>query len=83
MTFWDLQFFYFGHLIIYSFDIVVVTLFTNVKYPSYCLWNYKRDVNFMNNVTTTLSDEEITKIKVVDLDKFYNFYVHDFSAEII
>jgi 2-keto-4-pentenoate hydratase/2-oxohepta-3-ene-1,7-dioic acid hydratase in catechol pathway len=25
----------------------------------------------------------MTKIKVVDLDKFYNFYVHDFSAEII
>jgi hypothetical protein len=32
----------------------------------------------MNNITTTLSDEEMTKIKVVDLDKFYNFYVHDF-----
>jgi hypothetical protein len=37
----------------------------------------------MNNVTTTLSDEEMTKIKVVDLDKLYNFYVHDFLAEII
>jgi hypothetical protein len=34
----------------------------------------------MNNVTTTLLDEEITKIKVVDLDKFYNFYVHDFFS---
>ena len=38
----------------------------------------ERDVNFINNVITTLSDEEMTKIKVVDLDKFYNFYVHDF-----
>ena len=37
----------------------------------------------MNNVTTTLSDEEMIKTKVVDLDKFYNFYVHDFLAEII
>jgi hypothetical protein len=27
----------------------------------------------MNNVTTTLSDEEMIKIKVVDLDEFYNF----------
>jgi len=27
---------------------------------------------------TTLSDEEMTKIKLVDLDKFCNFYVHDF-----
>ena len=37
----------------------------------------------MNDVTTTLSDEKMTKIKVVDLDEFYNFYVHDFLAEII
>ena len=34
----------------------------------------------MNNIITTLSDEEMTKIKVVDLDKFYNFYVHDFFS---
>jgi hypothetical protein len=39
-----------------------------------------RDVNFVNDVTTTLSDEEMTKIKVVDFDEFYNFYVHDFSS---
>ena len=32
----------------------------------------------MNNVATTLSGEEMTKIKVVDLNQFYNFYVHDF-----
>ena len=32
----------------------------------------------MNNVITTLSDEEMTKIKLIDLDKFCNFYVHDF-----
>ena len=37
----------------------------------------------MNNVTTTFSDEEMTKIKVIYLDKFYNLYVHDFSVEII
>jgi len=30
-----------------------------------------------------LSDEEMTKIKVVDIDDFYNFVVHDFSAETI
>ena len=35
---------------------------------------------FMNNVYMTLSDEEMIKIKVVDLDKFYNFYVHDFFS---
>jgi hypothetical protein len=32
----------------------------------------------MNNITTTLSDKEITKIKVIDFDEFYNFYVHNF-----
>ena len=40
----------------------------------------QRYVNFVNNITTTLSDEEMTKIKVVDLDEFYNFYVHDFLS---
>ena len=35
----------------------------------------------MNDVTTTLWDEKMTKIKVVDLDEFYNFYVHEFLAE--
>jgi hypothetical protein len=34
----------------------------------------------MKNVTITLSDEKMTKIKVVDLDEFYNFYVHDFFS---
>jgi len=29
---------------------------------------------------TTLSDEELTKIKVLDLDEFYKFYVHDFFS---
>jgi hypothetical protein len=34
--------------------------------------------NIVNNVTATLSDDEMAKIKVIDLDKFCNFYVHDF-----
>ena len=37
-------------------------------------------MRFVNNVTTTMSDEQMTKIKVVDLDKFYNFYAHDFFS---
>jgi hypothetical protein len=32
----------------------------------------------VNNATTTLSDKEITKIKMVDLNQLYKFYVHDF-----
>ena len=39
---------------------------------------YERYVKFVNNVTITFSDEEMTKIKVVDLDEFYNFYFQDF-----
>ena len=35
---------------------------------------------FVNNVTNTLSDKGMTKIKVVDLDEYYNFYVHDFLS---
>ena len=30
--------------------------------------------------TTTLSDEKMTKIKVVDLDEYYNFYFHGFFS---
>jgi hypothetical protein len=30
--------------------------------------------------TNTLSDKEMTKIKVVDLDEYYNFYIHDFFS---
>jgi hypothetical protein len=32
----------------------------------------------MNNITITLSDEQMTKIKVVDLYQLYNFCVYDF-----
>jgi len=35
-------------------------------------------VKFVNNGAITLSDEQMTKIKVVDLDQFYNFVVDDF-----
>ena len=34
----------------------------------------------MNNVTITLSDEEMTKIKVIDINELYNFVVDDFFS---
>jgi hypothetical protein len=37
-----------------------------------------RDVDFVNNITIVLSNEEMTKIKVVDLAKLYNFVVKNF-----
>ena len=39
-----------------------------------------RYVNFVNNVTIVLLDEEMTKIKVIDLDKLYNFVIDDFFS---
>jgi hypothetical protein len=41
---------------------------------------YTRYVDFVNNVTIALSDEEMTKIKAVDLDELYNFVVDDFFS---
>ncbi len=34
----------------------------------------------MKDVTITWSDEEMTKIKVLALDEFYNFYIHNFFS---
>ena len=67
--------FYFDH---FSPDKVVVYIVYKFINLSHSLWPYERYVTFVNNVTITLLDEQIIKIKVVDLDQFYNFYVHDF-----
>ena len=32
-----------------------------------------RDTDFVNNITITFSNEEMTKIEVVHLEKLYNF----------
>jgi hypothetical protein len=37
-----------------------------------------RDVDFVNNITIALSNEEMTTTKVVDLEKLYNFVVENF-----
>jgi len=37
----------------------------------------------VNNVTITLSNEEMTKIKIINLDELYKFYIHDFLGETI
>ena len=58
--------FYFDHLLIRQSGTI------------HCSQIYiKRYVKFVNNVTITLLDEMI-KIKTVDLNLFYNFYVHEF-----
>jgi hypothetical protein len=67
--------FYFDHLFIRDYG-------SSIVYKSYISLLYfmkqqERYVNFVNSVATTISDEQMTKIKVVHLDEFYNFYVHD------
>jgi len=42
------------------------------------LW--ERYVKFVNNVAITLSDKQMTKIKILDLNELYNFYIHDFTG---
>jgi hypothetical protein len=56
-------------LVISSYDNVVLTLFIKFTYLSFSFINYEGYVKFMNNVTTTMSDEQMIKIKVVDLGK--------------
>ena len=64
--------FYFGHLFIRQ-------SYSNLIHKFYVsLLQFMRYVKFVNYVTITLSDEQMTKIKVIDLDELCNFYVHDF-----
>jgi len=37
-----------------------------------------RDIDFVNNGAIALSNEEVAKIKDVDLEKLYNFVVENF-----
>jgi hypothetical protein len=64
--------FYFGHLFIRQNDNNIVNKF----YISLIVWY----VNLWTMYSTTLSDEQMTNTKVVDLDGFYNFYVDDFFS---
>ena len=67
---------YFGHFFIReSGSNIVHKIYISLLY---FMKPYERYVKFMNNVTITFLDEEITKIKVVHLDELYNFHVHDF-----
>ena len=44
---------------------------------------YGRDVDFVSNVAITLSNKEMIKIKVVDLESLYNFVVEYFLIKLI
>ena len=70
-------------LIISSSDKVIVNIVHKSTCLSYSSWNYEWYVHLWTMFSNTLSNEEVTKIKVVDSDEFNNFYVHDFIVEII
>ena len=67
-------------LTVFPYDVVRVTLFTNLIGLSYSFRNYNsmREMDFMNNIHMNLSNEEMTKIKVLHIDKAYNFIVQHF-----
>ena len=52
-------------------------MFTNFIYHSCSFMKLVRDVNCVNNVTIALSNEEITKVKVLDHKKLYNFVMQN------
>jgi hypothetical protein len=70
--------FYFNHFFIRQSD-------SNIFHKTYISLiyftkPYERYVKFVNNVLITLSKEQMTKIKVLDLNELYNIYIHDFSG---
>ena len=67
-------------LVISSSDKVIVNIVHKSTCLSYSSWNYECYVNLWIMFTNILSNDEVTKIKVVDRDEFNNFYVHDFCS---
>jgi hypothetical protein len=60
------------------FIIILIIFFTQQSDSLHCLQIYKREINLWTIYTTTLSDEEITKMKVIDLEKLCNFEIDNF-----
>ena len=66
-----------------KFILVIRHSDSNIIHKSYIsLFDFHetnmRDIDFMNNVIVALSNEEMTKINFVDLEKLYNFVVEKF-----
>jgi hypothetical protein len=57
--------------------MIILILFTNLIYLSYSFINYERDIYVVNKFTFILSNEEMTKIKIMHLDELYNFVVEN------
>jgi hypothetical protein len=57
---------------------MVLTLFTNLIYLSCSFITTRESISFVNKFTFILSYKEMAKIKIVRLDKLYNFIVENF-----
>jgi hypothetical protein len=58
--------------------MVILIFVSNLIYLSCRIINYKRDVEFVNKFVLALSNKEMIKINVVDIEKFYDFVVKNF-----
>ena len=58
--------------------MVILISFKNLIYMSCSFIYYKRVVKFLNKFDLDLSNKEMIKVNVVDLEKLYNFVVKNF-----
>jgi hypothetical protein len=66
-------------LVKYPFDKVLGNFVHKLTYILSSFINYVlRFISLWPMYGDTLTNEYLTKIKVVDIDKFYNFYIDDF-----
>jgi hypothetical protein len=66
-------------MIISSFDKVEIILFTNHIHLSYSFMKLdERCIRFVKSITTTTTDDQMTKIKVICLENLCNFVVQSF-----
>ena len=69
--------FYFGHFFIWQ---IISKHCSQIHIWLIVSWNIRDTCWFVTMFTNTLSNEETTKIKVVDLDELYNFGIHHFFS---
>lgn len=66
-------------MVVFYFDKVIIMLCTNRIRLSYNFIKFEmRCIRFVQNVTTAISDEEITNTKVVALHKLHNLVISNF-----
>jgi hypothetical protein len=57
--------------------MIILILFTNLIHLCDSFINYERDICFVNKFIFILSNEEMSKTRIVHLDELYNFVVEN------